>query len=111
MEDFGEESPQVSALVDQICDRSVTIAQIEYDQDVSHRSGDMNAMSTIFDPDSLAIALEERLHLGKFGMSVGVTPGARDVGATHQEKPKGIRPERLAKVFCIDREYMSNIGN
>ena len=103
MEDYGDEAPEISALMDQTCNNSISISRVDYDPDTTHRTSDMKAISTTLNPDSLAMALQQRLHIGKFGMSVGAVPGMQ-ISAAHQEKPKGIRPERLAKVFCIDEE-------
>lgn len=63
------------------------------------------AINPALDETQMANAMNERLAYSKFGMALGEHGSDPDfvVGAAHHDKPKGITPERLAKVFKIDQ--------
>ena len=100
MEDYGM-NPEVSAIMDQVCDnvpdlwnesmRSHVVNQVEID-----------AVNNVLNPKALATDIEDRLLLGKLGMATGCPPNL--IAAAHVERPKGISPSHLARVFCIDEK-------
>ena len=62
------------------------------------------AINPALDHYQLANAMNKRLAYSKLEMALGELNSTSDsvIGATHQSKPKGITPERLAKVFKVD---------
>ena len=101
--DFGV---TIDAVFQDVCDSMpYVLGDDEYDS-LEHEIWDntIAAINPALDPHEMANAMNERLCFSKLGMSVGsmVADPGFVVGATHQDKPKGISPERLAKVFRID---------
>ena len=93
------------------------------DEDVKHNldpiRAQVSSISAVYDPQLLCDLLDESIAASKFGMAVGSTV-ADDytsecelfinsiqeafAGATHAEKPKGISPQLLEKIWGIDNE-------
>ena len=84
----------VSAVVDAVSEEAPILGNYEFFEDA------------LLDDDETAFAnaLNSRFGVDTFSATVGATVPDIDfmIGALHQDKPKGIRPERLAKVFKID---------
>ena len=83
----------VSNTIDMICDYN-PVMEFDYYEPELYCDGD----------NDMANALNDRVALTKFATKLGVMiPDYEHViGAVHHDKPKGITPERLAKVFRID---------
>ena len=98
----------VEEQVDEVCKTSMTIGAVHH-LEGSDIDGEYNALCDINElltPEGLANCLNERAAFGKFAMAAGCTTSEPDfvVGASYVDRPKGITPERLAKVFCIDKK-------
>ena len=96
-----------SLRVDEVCASAVTIGfdmHVPELIDTDQVSSVLTEVNDCLDLPSFANNLNERVNYGKFAMAVGATQTTPDymIGATHQEKPKGITSSRLAKVFSID---------
>ena len=85
----------IAARVDQVCENTPLLNDGFFEPDL---------LDEDVTDDDFAAAMNARLAYSTFAMNVGCLEPDNDfvIGATHQSKPKGIRPERLAKVFKID---------
>ena len=106
------EEVNVSAIENEISDTAVTIndAVITNKQE-DHIDAALHDVSNTYDPRSFAQKLNVRLAVSKFGESIGINVGdpryimgsdEATIGAVHAEKPKGVTPAMLSKVFRID---------
>ena len=104
MEDYGED-PQIAAIIDQVCEEACPLF-FDYDEPLCDE--ELLGGNETLDPEEFIDAINERLAYSKFGMSVGALSGEDfddfEIFAAHQDKPKGITKERLAKVFRIDED-------
>ena len=111
--DSLSEEVNVSALELEVSATAVTIDdEIITNKQEDHIDAALHNISNTYDPRSFAQKLNERLAISKFGESIGINVGdpryimgsddAINIGAVHAEKPKGVTPAMLSKVFRID---------